>query len=448
MKLLIIIRKAHDLPRFDTAVEKVLANFDKLIFYWYPIHETNVLMRKAFLEEYTEYTHLAILCDDLIVSEESINKLINHIEKNDYGFICGVANYSVDKSDFLNVSMQSPGRKRNYTLLCVRVGSEEYIKILSQPQPVKVRHMGEPFPIIRRDIAEKFSFDLDDKIMGLPPEMGMNNDVVMSNEAYDLGIDIMCDFTAFFYHMKISDTNGEALPLGVGKREPYTKFVPAVPEFDFQWQCIPSPDIEYNDNRIAEFTGFTNIKSLEGKYCLDAGCGNGRYTYAMQKLGASKVDSFDVSTEAIAKCKDINSNAFVNDIMNLKPNPIYDFVLSWGVLHHLEDTRKAFSKIVSQVKDGGILHIMVYNIETQGMYEEDRKRWPILSIMERMNLCQKKVVYFGGTIHGWFDTLNPKYNWGFTVDEVKKWFEEEGFTGIKVITTHNINVQGQFYATG
>ena len=28
--------------------------------------------------------------------------------------------------------------------------------------------------------------------------------------------------------------------------------------------------------------------------------------------------------------------------MNLLPNPIYDFVLSWGVLHHLQDPRDAF----------------------------------------------------------------------------------------------------------
>ena len=39
----------------------------------------------------------------------------------------------------------------------------------------------------------------------------------------------------------------------------------------------------------------------------------------------------------------------------------YDFVFSFGVLHHNKDPRKSFSKIASQVKRGGKLHIMVYD---------------------------------------------------------------------------------------
>lgn len=229
MKLLVIIKKAHNLPQFDEAVDKVLTRFDKLIFYWYPIHITNVLMRNAFLEQYKEYTHLAILCDDLIVDENSINKLLKHIEEKDYPFVCGVANYDNTplKRNYLNVSMSSPGRTRNYVFNNVVVGSEEHKALLAQPQPVKIAFMGEPFPIIRRDAAEKFSFNLDDKLLGLNPQDGMNNDVVMSNEAADLGIPIMCDFTAFFYHMKTSDIWTENIPLVVGTKESYTKFVPA-----------------------------------------------------------------------------------------------------------------------------------------------------------------------------------------------------------------------------
>jgi predicted RNA methylase len=78
---------------------------------------------------------------------------------------------------------------------------------------------------------------------------------------------------------------------------------------------------------------FTKLKpeqKILGKDCLDAGCGIGRYTYALQKLGARNVNSLDISQEAINKCKEINPNAFVFNIMNLLPNPIYDFVLSWA----------------------------------------------------------------------------------------------------------------------
>jgi hypothetical protein len=227
VKLLVIIKKAHDLKAFDQAVDKYLDRFDKLIYYWYPIHQTNRLMRRAFLEEYKEYTHLAILCDDLVVNGDSINRLLRHIEEKDYSFICGVANYdNTEKKDFLNVSMQPTGNRRPYIFRSMLVDSEEHKRVVSQQQPVPIRFMGEPFPIIRRDVAEQLSFMLDDKIMGLQPYEGMNNDVVMSNEMYDLGIPIWCDFTAFFHHLKISD-NGPNIPLVVGTKDPFTQFVPA-----------------------------------------------------------------------------------------------------------------------------------------------------------------------------------------------------------------------------
>ena len=113
-------------------------------------------------------------------------------------------------------------------------------------------------------------------------------------------------------------------------------------EFDYQWKNLPSEDIEYNDVRINEFLSFTKLKpeqSIQGKNCLDAGCGIGRYTYAMQKLGANKVNSLDISSEAIKKCKEINPSAYVFNITNLMPNPIYDFVLVASPLS-LQDSRK------------------------------------------------------------------------------------------------------------
>jgi len=63
--------------------------------------------------------------------------------------------------------------------------------------------------------------------------------------------------------------------------------------------------------------------------------------------------------------------------MDLTPNPIYDFVLSWGVLHHLQDPRKAFSKVASQVKkENGILHVMLYHKDTQKIMKKEEKFGP------------------------------------------------------------------------
>jgi SAM-dependent methyltransferase len=91
-------------------------------------------------------------------------------------------------------------------------------------------------------------------------------------------------------------------------------------EFDYPWERLPSPAIEYTKDRIRELLDYVSLPSsfFLGKVCLDAGCGNGRWTYALQQLGA-KVRSFDVSPEAVEKCKDVNPEAYVFDLLNLAP---------------------------------------------------------------------------------------------------------------------------------
>tara|TARA_B110001454_G_C12645477_1_gene403091 strand:+ start:69 stop:797 length:729 start_codon:yes stop_codon:yes gene_type:complete len=237
-------------------------------------------------------------------------------------------------------------------------------------------------------------------------------------------------------------------------------------DFDHQWKNLLGKDVltneedkfECNQKRVKEFLELTGIKPwykkdslIKDKNCLDAGCGPGRWTCAMQKLGAKKVDSFDLSEQAVNRCQQINPDAHVFDIWNLKPNPVYDFVLSWGVLHHTKNTREAFSKVASQVKKDGMLHVMVYNKENDWAYEgfrgetclEKHKYWITLSDEEKIRMCEKMVKKYNGNVHGWFDAFNPTYNWSHSVEEVKKWFEEEGFTDIKLrMVKQNINMNG------
>lgn len=239
-------------------------------------------------------------------------------------------------------------------------------------------------------------------------------------------------------------------------------------DFDEQWKKVLGKEyfqknidqFDYNKKNIEKFKKLTGIKNnnLSGKICLDVGCGQGRWTYAMQQLGSKRVDSFDISQEAVKLCKKTNLDAYIFDIFDLKPNPNYYFVLSWGVLHHTKDTREAFSKVASQVKKGGMLHMMVYDKKYDSDYEgyrgntciEKHKEWERLSFEEKIKMCNDKVKTVGGDIHGWFDAFNPKYNWSFEPNEVKKWFEEEGFIQIKLrkktylnsIPTSQINMNG------
>ncbi|MBI2184730.1 MAG: class I SAM-dependent methyltransferase [Thaumarchaeota archaeon] len=215
-------------------------------------------------------------------------------------------------------------------------------------------------------------------------------------------------------------------------------------EFDYQWKHLPSKNIEYNQERVKELLSFTGLEKsfFQGKKCLDCGCGNGRYTYALLQLGASHVDSFDVSERAVEACRKINDNAYVGDLMRLEPTKAYGFVLCWGVLHHTSDPRVAFNKVSAQVTPNGILHVMLYHKDTQGIYKKHRQKWKTLTEEERVNYVRRLAEERGGDAHGWYDALNPEYNWSFSEKEIICWFKEEDFANIRLITKHNINVNG------
>ena len=214
-------------------------------------------------------------------------------------------------------------------------------------------------------------------------------------------------------------------------------------EFNYQWENIPSEAIEHTGERIKELLAFTQLPPsfFKNKICLDAGCGNGRYTYAMQQLGANVV-SIDKSIKAIEECEKINPDSFQMDIMELDPVNKYNFVLAWGVIHHMEDPLRAFKKLASQVKQGGMLHIMVYNKDHQKRYTPYRKIWKYLPIQAQLILCKILKVRYGGNVHGWFDALNPKFNWSFNEFQIRNWFISEGFFDLNMTRLYDINFQG------
>jgi len=90
-------------------------------------------------------------------------------------------------------------------------------------------------------------------------------------------------------------------------------------EFDYQWEKLPDVNLEYTEDRITEFLSFTDKEAdfFAGKSCLDAGCGIGRYTFAMKCLKAD-VTSIDISEKAIEQCKKINKKSYVKGACPIK----------------------------------------------------------------------------------------------------------------------------------
>lgn len=115
-----------------------------------------------------------------------------------------------------------------------------------------------------------------------------------------------------------------------------------------------------------ERNGF-DIAWLQGKRGLDSGCGNGRYSVALNKLGLSEIHGLDMSDKNIEDAekrrasRDLSGITYrKGDVLNLPyEDTSFDFVFSNGVLHHTTDWKRGVSELLRVLKPGGRGFFMV-----------------------------------------------------------------------------------------
>jgi uncharacterized protein YbaR (Trm112 family)/SAM-dependent methyltransferase len=113
------------------------------------------------------------------------------------------------------------------------------------------------------------------------------------------------------------------------------------------------------------------MSELSGRFGLDAGCGEGRYTYCLTEAGAEVV-GLDLS-EAVNLAHQRNRhNPRAHIVQGSIYQPpfrhgIFDFVLSTGVLHHLPDPRRGFEVLVPLLRAGGSMHVWVYGLRKMNL---------------------------------------------------------------------------------
>jgi 2-polyprenyl-3-methyl-5-hydroxy-6-metoxy-1,4-benzoquinol methylase len=200
-----------------------------------------------------------------------------------------------------------------------------------------------------------------------------------------------------------------------------------------------------------------------GKRCVDIGCGSGRWSYALSELGAdvTSVDLTSGGIESLYAAIGDRPNVTIAqaNIFELPFEPeSFDFVMSWGVLHHTPSTKHAFDRIVPLVSPGGTLYVMVYEVDP-GWNEHvtNGVRWLLqrVSAERRYRLCRYLVIenelvyralakvmivaYYNpakSTLKketlqfGLYDAYSPRYNWLHSRTEVAEWFAEAGFEDV------------------
>lgn len=107
---------------------------------------------------------------------------------------------------------------------------------------------------------------------------------------------------------------------------------------------------------------------FRGKRALDCGCGGGRYTVALRRLGFEEVVGVDWSEEALGTATRFAEEAGIQGVIYKRADVLrlpfeddaFDFVFSNGVLHHTEDTQRGVGELVRVMKTGGRGWIYLY----------------------------------------------------------------------------------------
>lgn len=212
-RLLIGVPSPRDLPEFLEATAKL--PYDKFWAKYYTEHPAFKLIQEFFIE-HKEYTHLAILCDDLIVKPEHATTLFNEAVEGNYAALGGVCNVGreAEWDGMYNISLThltNPQRVyRRYEFIKIQDAEE-----LAKTTPiVQTRFQGFPFTIIRRDIVERFEFKTDG-FYNEKPGRGCCTDTVFCWETAHAGVPMHADLRVVMYHMP----NSRYLTNSVGQRE-------------------------------------------------------------------------------------------------------------------------------------------------------------------------------------------------------------------------------------
>ncbi len=187
-----------------------------------------------------------------------------------------------------------------------------------------------------------------------------------------------------------------------------------------------------------------------GKRVLDAGCGNGRWSYGLSRLGAH-VTAVDASEFAIEETRaalagfDTSPEFHVTHLENLGSvlgERKFDLVFSWGVLHHCQSFTRSLAQVLNHVDEGGLAYIYLYSQEStpyplEMEFFKERVIYNTLpSEAKRLAWLQRKAGGDPERVHNLHDFYAPLINRLLGWNEVRELIEGHGFSDVTRTIEH------------
>jgi 2-polyprenyl-3-methyl-5-hydroxy-6-metoxy-1,4-benzoquinol methylase len=123
------------------------------------------------------------------------------------------------------------------------------------------------------------------------------------------------------------------------------------------------------------------FERLRGRKVLEIGCGMGLHSELISCCGGdlTAIDLSETSvlaTRTRAQLKNLKYVVRQMDAEELEfPDQSFDFVWSWGVIHHSSQTGRIIREIHRVLKPGGEVRVMVYNLEGMAAYVTILRRY-------------------------------------------------------------------------
>ena len=177
------------------------------------------------------------------------------------------------------------------------------------------------------------------------------------------------------------EENGEVkegvLTCSCEKKYPIRDFIPRlvdtdgyVESFSFEWTEHRTTQLDSQSDGTRSEDSFRSkvefpLEDMNGKLILDAGCGMGRYMEIAAKHGGIVV-GVDLSYAIDSARRNLGHMPNVHFVQASLLDPLFapetfDFVYSFGVLHHTPDAAGGFAGIASALKRGGDISVFLYD---------------------------------------------------------------------------------------